>query len=278
LTRALRIGVIALPHVANFTDFDPLGLEPAVSLAYLERPSEMASADLLILPGSKQTLDDLQWLEQGGFARELHRLYGIGMPIIGICGGFQMLGHSIEDPHGIENQGTPIRRAGLALLGIRTVLQPEKTVRRVRGRLQCDFFSRGSPPEQPFEGYEIHVGKTFYESGARPLADLAMEETPDSVPDGAISDSGRVLGTYVHGFFDKDAFRYSFIDAARAAVGLAPAAAWADVAAGREARIDRLAGYLRESLEMDLIKSWIVSPSSRHGKGADAKVGVATYE
>ena len=265
--RALRIGIIVLPHMANFTDFDPLSLEPALSLAYLERPSEMASADLLILPGSKQTLDDLQWLEQRGFARELHRLHGIGMPIIGICGGFQMLGVSVEDPHGVENQGMPVSRSGLALLRVRTVLHAEKTVRRVRGRLRCDFFGRGSSPEQPFEGYEIHVGQTFYETGTRPLADLAREDTPDFAPDGAISDSGRVLGTYVHGFFDNDDFRHSFINAARTAIGLAPAAAWVDVAAGREARIDRLADQLRKSLDMNLIKGWIISPSGRPGKG-----------
>ena len=102
--RALRIGVIALPHMANFTDFDALALEPSISLAFLEAPEEMAAADLLILPGTKQTLDDLRWLERRGFAQELRRLTETGVPIVGICGGFQMLGVSIEDPQGIENQ------------------------------------------------------------------------------------------------------------------------------------------------------------------------------
>ena len=96
--RALRIGVIALPHMANFTDFDALALEPSISLAFLEAPEEMAAADFLILPGTKQTLDDLEWLEQRGFDRELRRLAETGIPIVGICGGFQMLGVSIEDP------------------------------------------------------------------------------------------------------------------------------------------------------------------------------------
>jgi adenosylcobyric acid synthase len=143
------------------------------------------------------------------------------------------------------------------------VLQAEKTVRRVRGRLRGEFFGRVSTSENTFDGYEIHLGETFYESGACPLADLATEENPDFLADGAISDSGRVLGTYVHGFFDNDGFRHSFIDAARAAVHLAPAVEWADVSAKREARIDRLALHLREFLAIGMIKSWIVAPSLR---------------
>ena len=143
--RALRIGVIALPHMANFTDFDALALEPSIALAFLERPEEMAAADLLILPGTKQTLDDLHWLEQGGFAQELRRLAETGVPIVGICGGFQMLGVSIDDPQGIENQDEPCSRTALGLLPVRTVLRAEKTVRRVHGRLRQNFFRSGSP-------------------------------------------------------------------------------------------------------------------------------------
>jgi adenosylcobyric acid synthase len=256
--RALRIGVIALPHMANFTDFDALAFEPSISLAFLEQPEETAAADLLVLPGTKQTLDDLRWLENRGFARELCRLHGSGVPIIGICGGFQMLGVSIDDPQGIENQGQPVSQTGLGLLPLRTVLRSEKTVRRVKGALRHDFFADGKPSESPFEGYEIHVGETFYEPGARPFADLERQGETAAVPDGAVSESGRILGTYVHGFFDNDALRHSFIQSARAAVHLAPAAAWAHVAADREARIDRLAQHLRKSLNIDLIKSWIV--------------------
>ncbi|HEV8343526.1 MAG TPA: cobyric acid synthase [Candidatus Binatia bacterium] len=261
--RALRIGVIALPHMANFTDFDPLAVEPAVSLAYLEQPGEMAEADLLVLPGSKQTLDDLHWLEHRGFVQELHRLHVNGVPIIGICGGFQMLGLAIEDPQGIENQGKAVSRKGLCLLPVRTVLRGEKTVQRVQGCLRSKFFGNGPCPEIHFEGYEIHVGETAYEPGARPLADVVRQGIADSIPDGAVGGSGRVFGTYVHGFFDNDDFRHSFIQAARAAVDLAPAATWAHVAAEREARIDRWAYHLRRSLDMNLIKSWVVGPSGR---------------
>jgi len=259
-TRALRIGVITLPHMANFTDFDPLAMEPAVSLAYLERPSEMAAADVLILPGSKQTLNDLQWLEHRGFAQELRWLSEAGVPIIGICGGFQMLGVSIDDPLGIENNHKPVNQAGLGLLPVRTVMRVEKTVRRIRGSLRDGFFGGRFSPQARFEGYEIHVGETFYQTGARPLADIERHGTMDAVPDGAVSESGRIFGTYIHGFFDKDDFRHGFIQAARAAVDLAPAASYVNINAERDARINRLADHLRKSLDMNLIKSWIVDP------------------
>jgi adenosylcobyric acid synthase len=261
--RLLRIGVIALPHMANFTDFDALALEPSVSLAFLEHPEEMTAADLLVLPGSKQTLDDLEWLEHRGFARELRQLYEKGTPVIGVCGGFQMLGSSIEDPHGIENRGESSSRKGLGFLPVRTVLHTEKTVRRVQGCMRSEFLGFSPRPETHFQGYEIHVGETFYEPGSRPLANIVRQGISGSVPDGAVSASGRVLGTYVHGFFDNDDLRHSFLAALRSAVDLAPADNWANVVTEREARINRLADHLRKSLRMNLIRSWIVAPSKR---------------
>jgi adenosylcobyric acid synthase len=260
--RALRIGVIALPHMANFTDFDALALEPSISLAFLERPEEMAAADLVILPGTKQTLDDLRWLEQRGFAQELRRRADIAVPIVGICGGFQMLGVAIEDPEGIENQGKASSRTGLGLLPVRTAFRAEKTVRRVRGSLRRNFFRNDSAPPVTFEGYEIHVGETFYEPGGRPLADIQRQGTMESAPDGAVIESGRVFGTYVHGFFDNDDFRHAFVRTARTAVDLGPAEQYTRVGAEREARIDRLADHLRNSLDMNLLKSWIVGPGT----------------
>ena len=258
--RSLRIGVIALPHMANFTDFDTLALEPSVSLAFLEQPEEMAFADLLILPGSKQTIDDLEWLDCHGFSRELRRLCEKETPLLGICGGFQMLGAAIDDPHGIENGGEPCRRKGLGLLPVRTVLHAEKTVRRVRGSVRSEIFAPSVRLDPSFEGYEIHVGETLYEQGSRPLADVVRQGIPGFASDGAVSTSSCVLGTYVHGFFDNDDFRHSFLAALRSAVGLGPAQTWANVAAEREARIDRLANHLRKSLDIDLVRSWILAP------------------
>jgi adenosylcobyric acid synthase len=258
--RPLRIGVIALPHMANFTDFDALTLEPSISLAFIERREELGAADLLILPGTKQTLDDLGWLIDRGFADELGRLTGIGAPLIGICGGFQILGVSIDDPEGIENGGKPCQRSALGLLPVRTVLRAEKTVRRVRGRLRRGHYAADSSPGPLFEGYEIHVGETFYEAGAQPVADIQRDGETQSVSDGAVSISGRIFGTYVHGFFDDDDFRHGFIRAARAVVQLASASEFARVSQERAARIDRLANHLKTSLDLERIKSWLVEP------------------
>jgi len=258
--RPLRIGVIALPHMANFTDFDPLDLEPSISLAFLERADEVSAADLLILPGSKQTFEDLEWLRKRRFVDSIQRSCKNGMPILGICGGFQMLGISIQDPQGIENQGIAASTGGLSLLPVRTVLRSEKTVRRARGCLRANLFGTGFFEKTDIEGYEIHVGETFYETGAQPFAEIVRQEVPGSVPDGAVDASGRIIGTYVHGLFDNDDFRHLFIQAARTAVDLGPAETWAQVAAQREARIDRWATHLRESLNIDLIKSWLVDP------------------
>ena len=170
-----------------------------------------------------------------------------------------MLGSSIEDPYGVENQGKSCQRKGLGLLPVQTVLGLEKTVRRVRGFLRTNLFDIDLSSENHFEGYEIHVGETFYEPGARPLADIVRQGMTGFVPDGAVSASGRVLGTYVHGLFDNDRFRHAFLAVARRAVDLAPAESWVNVNAEREARIDRLADHLRESLNIDLITSWIVT-------------------
>ena len=244
--RPLRVGVIAVPHMANFTDFDALAMEPSVSLAFLEGSEAAALADVLVIPGSKQTLDDLQWIRDRGFAQLLDSYSGF---IIGICGGFQMLGLSIDDPAGVENGGRARAMQGLERLSIRTIMRGEKTVLRATGSARLC----GAPS---FSGYEIHMGETLYESGAEPFAEIVREGEPQPLADGAIAPSGRVWGTYIHGLFDDDGFRHKFIQAARKACGLAPPRSLVCVTAERQARIDRWAGHLRQSLNMDLIRGW----------------------
>jgi adenosylcobyric acid synthase len=210
--RPLRIAVLAFPYLANFTDFDALAAEPAVSLAYIDAPAALAHADVLILPGTKQTLDDLDWLRGRGFA-----IADFPGPILGICGGMQMLGREVSDPQGAE--GTPRTVNGLGLLPLSTVLRTEKVTRQV-GKW----------------AYEIHLGETTYDEGA---------------------EAGRISGTYLHGLFAEDAYRHAWIDRTRAAAGLAPARERVFAAADRERRIDRLADHVRRSLDMDLIRSLI---------------------
>ena len=262
--RPLRIGVVALPHLSNFTDFDPLAAEPAVSLAYVEWPHELHSADLVILPGSKQTIDDLEWLRHRGFDEALRQRHRHGEILMGVCGGFQMLGTRIEDPQGMESDGKPSTCEGLGLLPIQTVLNPSKTTRQVRGICHGAIF--GQPQgETAFHGYEIHVGETVYDGDAQRFAEITREGIEGAVPDGAMSRNGQVAGTYVHGLFDDDAFRHGFVDAARAACGLDAARTHAFVAREREARLDRLAAHVRSALDLDLIRSWIGPPPQRSG-------------
>ena len=222
--RALRIAVIALPHIANFTDFDALAVEPSVSLAFVDDPAQVPVADVLIIPGSKQTLDDLEWLHEKGFAPLLARWSGI---LIGICGGFQMLGLSINDPEGVESGGVPRTMSGLGHLPVRTRMRAEKTVRRTEGQTQVWGDCR-------FVGYEIHMGDTDCSE--------------------AVMSAGHIYGTYIHGLFDSDELRHNFIDFARDACNLTRASSYAAVTAEREARIDRWADHLRRSLDMKLIR------------------------
>jgi adenosylcobyric acid synthase len=255
--RPLRIGVIALPHMSNFTDFDALEAEPSVALAFLERPEEALEADLLILPGTKQTLNDLEWLRARGLTQALLDQHQRGGYLAGICGGFQMLGAAIEDPQGVEHAGVPRAAPGLGLLPVRTALQPEKVTRPAVGRVvHATLYGRPLRVDA-FRGYEIHMGETAYGESAAAFAEVTRRGSDEAVRDGAVSADGRVLGTYVHGLFDDDGFRHAFLEAARAAAGLDPPAARAFVAAEREARLDRLAAHVRRSLNMEMIRGWM---------------------
>lgn len=257
--RRLCIGVIALPHLANFTDFDALAAEPALALAYLEHPEEVQEADVVILPGSKQTLDDLNWLYQTGLARALGECHQAACRcgLIGICGGLQMLGMEIEDPYGVENQGRPVCRNGLGLLPIRTILRADKVTLRVQGRLQQAKIFGQDLGEQVLKGYEIHIGETQYKRESDALAELTREGLEGKTLDGAISEDGFVWGTYVHGLFDDDTFRHAFLRTVRPAFGLAPPTYFASVSVRREQRLDRWAAHVRQALDMDEIKKWL---------------------
>jgi adenosylcobyric acid synthase len=255
--RPLRIAIIALPHMSNFTDFDALAAEPSVALAFVDRPKDLSAADLVILPGTKQTLNDLEWLHQRGLVPLLLGHPERGGCVAGICGGFQMLGLKIDDPQGIENRGQPCARQGLGLLRMWTVLQPEKITRPVGGRILRSVIFGQQARECAFRGYEIHVGETVYAEEAAPFAEITRDGSSAVVADGAVSTDRRVFGTYVHGIFDDDSFRHAFLEAARAACGLAPVAAGAFVAAARQSRLDRLAAHVRCSLDLEMIRSWI---------------------
>jgi adenosylcobyric acid synthase len=244
-SRPLRIAVIALPSFSNFTDFDALRSEPCVDLRFCRDTGRLAHADIVILPGSKQTSDDLAWLRSEGLDRALIAHAGNGLTV-GICGGMQMLGIEIVDPHGMEHAATS---TGLGMLPIRTTMQPQKTTRLSVGHLLTSSLFGHSITSPSVSGYEIHIGETSYLEGAMPFARLDRE----GFLDGCVAANGRTFGTYLHGIFDDDGFRHNLIDAARAFYKLAAAAQLDDWKQKREASLNRLADAVRASLEMPAV-------------------------
>ena len=184
-TRTLDAAVIRLPHLSNFTDFTPLEAHPTIGLRYVEKTEMLGTPDLLILPGTKNTMEDLLWLRESGLSDAIVHLAAQGTMILGVCGGYQMLGRTICDPDGVEHAGS---LDGLGLLPCDTVFSREKT--RVRRKAVC---LAGPFAGAEIEGYEIHMGQTHSE--AQPFCRLE-----DGSPDGAAQ--GNVFGSYLHGLFD----------------------------------------------------------------------------
>ena len=196
-----------MPRIANFDDLDPLKAEPDVELVLVDRGAPLPpDADLVILPGSKATIADLGALREEGWDVDILAHHRRGGHVLGLCGGFQMLGCSISDPDGLE--GPPGTVDGLGLLAVDTVLSAPKTVRAVAGETV-----RGGCA---FSGYEIHMGKTAGPDAGRPIHRLS-----DGRPDGARSADGRVAGTYVHGLFTGDRFRAEWLRGFGAESGIA---------------------------------------------------------
>lgn len=260
--RRLKIGVVALPYISNFTDFDALVAEESATLAYLTDARDVAAADIIIIPGSKQTIADLRWLEKTGFAEAIKDRHAAGVITVGVCGGMQMLGGEIEDAAGLEGGG---RAQGLGLLPIRTSLTGEKITVPATGEL-CGqtLFGGEAIGCEKINGYEIHLGETFYETGCQPFARVFRQtDRAREILDGASSGDGKTIGTYLHGIFDADDFRHAFLNAARRAAGLSAAEKLVFYRAEREARIDRLAAHVRSAVNLDLIFGWLDLPPKR---------------
>jgi adenosylcobyric acid synthase len=252
--RHLRIAVIALPSFSNFTDFDALRAEPSVTLRFYQSVSNIARADVVILPGSKQTVDDLLWLRSAGFEEALLDYAHAGL-VVGICGGMQMLGELIADPEGMEHMGE-IR--GLGLLPIHTIMQPLKVTSIATGRMIARSLFGQVVPETRVRGYEIHIGETTYLDGAEPFAELDRQRKFGDPRhyDGCIAHNNCIFGTYLHGIFDSDSFRHVFLDAARRFHRLAPAEVLDNWQKKREDSLDRTLAAVEESLDLSAIFGW----------------------
>ncbi|MEM6945627.1 MAG: cobyric acid synthase, partial [Pseudomonadota bacterium] len=220
---AIKIAVPMLSRIANFDDLDPLKLEPSVSLEMIEPGTPIpGDATLVILAGTKSTRGDLAFLRAQGWDVDIAAHLRRGGHLIGLCGGYQMLGHRIADPQGIE--GGPGDDPGLGLLDLETVMIPEKRLARVSGR----HLATGLP----IEGYEIHIGRTTGPALSRPFLEI------EGRAEGAVSADGRIMGAYVHGLFASDGFRRAFL----ASFGAAPSTLAYDQAV--EATLDTLADHL----------------------------------
>jgi adenosylcobyric acid synthase len=228
----LRIAVPILPHIANFDDLDPLEAEPAVELVRVRPGAALpGDADLILLSGSKATIADLDALRAAGFDIDIAAHRRRGGAILGLCGGYQMLGRTIADPNGIE--GPPGETAGLGLIDVATVLSNDKRLEPVRGTTTDGI---------PFSGYEMHMGVTEGPDRARPFARLA-----DGSSEGATSADGRVIGTYIHGLFADDRQRAAWLG--RFGAGEANIA-YEDLV---ERTLDALAAHLARHVDIDAL-------------------------
>ena len=251
-TTLVDIAVIRLPRISNFTDFQIFSCMPEVGLTYVERLSELGKPDLIVLPGTKNTIEDLLWMRENGLEAAVLKLASAGVPVFGICGGFQMLGESLEDPFGAETEryrGRPVE--GLKLLPVRTVFGKEKTRTRVTGSCASvgGIFEDLSGME--IEGYEIHMGGTVR---AVPPLTYVMEQNGSHLAKMDGCQRNHVYGTYLHGFFDREGIAETIVNALLKKKGLdAVPGGEFQYAAYREQQYDRLAAVIRESFDMKAV-------------------------
>ena len=229
----LKIAVPMLRRIANFDDLDPLAAEPDVEIRLI-KPGDVipADCDLILLPGSKATIADLRFLRAQGWDIDIQAHYRRGGHVLGLCGGYQMLGHSISDPHGIEGAAETIH--GLGLLDIDTTLDHSKTLRQTKAVVM------GS--DIPVTGYEIHMGVSTGAGRDRPFLSI------DGVGEGAMSADGRVIGSYCHGLFASNQFRTAFF------AGFGVTSDALDYDGQIDAVLDRLAGHMATHLDLDAIR------------------------
>ena len=249
----LDVAVIRFPRISNFTDFEVLEQVEGVSVRYVSRRGELGTPDMILLAGTKSTMADLRWLRQSGLEAELLKCHEKGVFLMGICGGFQMLGKRLCDPEQVEDGG---ELRGMGLLDVETVFRPEKhraqtagTVARLSGQLEplsgCAV-----------RGYEIHMGETVYTETAQPFAMLT-----DGRKDGCVCADGTVCGTYLHGIFDTSELTQKLVQLLLEKKGISGTTVPAvDFAAKKEQEYDKLADLLREHLDMpkiyDILNSW----------------------
>ena len=237
--RPLDIAVVRLPRISNFTDFSPLESHPALGVRYVERAGQLGEPDLVVLPGTKNTMGDLAWMRQNGLEAAVKKLAAAGTPVLGVCGGYQMLGHTLADPDG-EESGTPCTLRGLALLPTDTVFNAEKQLRQTHATAEAIPFAGAK-----LTGYEIHAGRTTVQGS--PFCILA-----DGTPEGCVQ--ANVFGTYLHGLFDTGELTEKLTAFLCKKKGISPAdAPLLSMEQYRQQQFDLLADGVRAALDMDAV-------------------------
>ena len=250
----IDIAVIRLPRISNFTDFAVFEQMEQINLHYVTSAGQLGQPDMILLPGTKNTISDLKWLRQNGLEAAIYRAKERGSVVFGICGGFQMLGEAIQDAYGVEG-GSKIR--GLGLLPVDTVFEEEKTRTRVQGQIGYLQGNFGELSGKKVNGYEIHMGHTVRKDGATPFLELEdsfedSKERERAKEDGCCK--GTVFGTYLHGIFDEQEFRSAFVRILCRIKGV-PYQPGEKITYQeyKEQQFDKLAEELRNSLDMDRI-------------------------
>ncbi|WP_306537434.1 cobyric acid synthase [Megasphaera sp.] len=256
LADTVNIAVVKVPKISNFTDFDSLAREGDTTLYYVSHPDELSGADAVILPGSKNTTEDLWFLKEHGWDKALKAFMEQGKPVVGICGGYQMMGDAVVDPDGSESDLGCVE--GLHILQGTTTFSPEKLTFQVTAECRSLPFLGESIDAGTLTGYEIHMGRTDVDgSDAHPFIVTSRSKAPCQVTVGAARTDGLAWGTYIHGIFDNDDFRRRFLNVLRRQKG------WEDLPVSlhyreeKEAKYDRLAAVVRESLDMPRLRQII---------------------
>jgi adenosylcobyric acid synthase len=256
---AVDVAVIRLPHIANFDDFDPVQRDPEVTLRYVDSHLQLGEPDLIVLPGTKATMADLAWLRERGLDAAILDATARGAAVLGICGGYQMLGREISDPLGVESRET-VTVAGLGLLDARTVFEPVKETAQVSGRITAGEGLLAGLAGTAIGGYEIHMGRT--RAHEPPAFQIERRSgAPADSRDGAVAGDGWVLGTYLHGLFANDALRSTILRnlAARRGRHLDPAPALP----GKDRAYDALAAGVHAALDMELVYRLLATSEAR---------------
>lgn len=245
----IEIAVVRLPRISNFTDFDPFEREPDIRLRYVNYDDKIGSADVVVIPGTKNTIDDLNYLHNSGYVQEILNHHRGGGSVVGICGGYQMLGEYIEDPCHIETSLGSMN--GIGLLPIRTVIEKEKMTSQVSAKIHPSNPIFNNTDE--LKGYEIHMGRTELRNEKYMFEIIRREEKRTSAPDGFISSDGRVWGTYIHGIFDNDGFREDFVNRVMLTKGISASSkahASFSFQEFKETQYDALAKVVRDNTDM----------------------------